>query len=38
MGPPCVIRYRNISPICTEGEHFCGVPVWRSFPDVTRPL
>jgi thymidylate synthase ThyX len=38
MGPPCVIRYSRITPTCTEGEHFCGVPVWRSFPDVTRPL
>jgi thymidylate synthase ThyX len=38
MGPPCVVRYRHISPVCTEGEHFCGVPVWRSFPDVVRPL
>lgn len=38
MGPPCVLRYRHASPVCTEGEHFCGVPVWRSFPDVTRPL
>jgi len=38
MGPPCVLRYRRATPTCTEGEHFCGVPVWRSFPDVTRPL
>jgi thymidylate synthase ThyX len=38
MGPPCVLRHRHIAPTCTEGEHFCGVPVWRSFPDVTRPL
>jgi thymidylate synthase ThyX len=38
MGPPCVIRHGLITPTCTEGEHFCGVPVWRSFPDVTRPL
>jgi thymidylate synthase ThyX len=38
MGPPCVIRWSRITPTCTEGEHFCGVPVWRSFPDVTRPL
>jgi thymidylate synthase ThyX len=38
MGPPCVLRHRHIAPICTEGEHFCGVPVWRRFPDVTRPL
>jgi thymidylate synthase ThyX len=38
MGPPCVIRHGHITPTCTEGEHFCGVPVWRRFPDVTRPL
>jgi len=38
MGPPCVIRWSRITPTCTEGEHFCGVPVWRSFPDVVRPL
>jgi thymidylate synthase ThyX len=38
MGPPCVIRYQRIAPTCTEGEHFCGVPVWRSFPNVIRPL
>ena len=38
MGPPCVLRAGRITPTCTEGEHFCGVPVWRSFPDVLRPL
>jgi thymidylate synthase ThyX len=38
MGPPCVLRHGHVAPICTEGEHFCGVPVWRSFPNVTRPL
>jgi thymidylate synthase ThyX len=38
MGPPCVLRYSRITPTCTEGEHFCGVPVWRSFPEVRRPL
>jgi len=38
MGPPCVLRYRRTTPTCTEGEHFCGVPVWRSFPEVERPL
>jgi hypothetical protein len=38
MGPPCVLRYSRITPTCTEGEHFCGVPVWRSFPNVVRPL
>jgi thymidylate synthase ThyX len=38
MGPPCVLRDGRISPRCTEGEHFCGVPVWRSFPDVVRSI
>jgi thymidylate synthase ThyX len=38
MGPPCVLRAGRITPTCTEGEHFCGVPVWRTFPDVARPL
>jgi len=38
MGPPCVLRHGHVVPTCTEGEHFCGVPVWRTFPDVVRPL
>jgi thymidylate synthase ThyX len=38
MGPPCVLRHGRITPTCTEGEHFCGVPVWRGFPNVVRPL
>jgi thymidylate synthase ThyX len=38
MGPPCVLRYQRTTPTCTEGDHFCGVPVWLSFPDVERPL
>jgi hypothetical protein len=38
MGPPCVLRNGHATPRCTEGEHFCGVPVWRNFPDVARPL
>jgi thymidylate synthase ThyX len=38
MGPPCVLRAGRITPTCTEGDHFCGVPVWRSFPDVVRPI
>ncbi len=38
MGPPCVLRHGLVAPICTEGEHFCGIPVWRRFPDVVRPL
>jgi thymidylate synthase ThyX len=38
MGPPCVLRAGRASPTCTEGEHFCGVPVWRSFPHVERRI
>jgi thymidylate synthase ThyX len=38
MGPPCVLRRNRITPTCTEGEHFCGVPVWRDFPNVLRRL
>jgi len=38
VGPPCVVRNRRARPRCTEGSHFCGIPVWRSFPDVERVL
>jgi thymidylate synthase ThyX len=38
VGPPCVVRDGLASPRCTEGTHFCGVPVWRSFPDVERRI
>jgi thymidylate synthase ThyX len=38
MGPPCVLRHGHVAPTCTEGEHFCGIAVWRTFPNVTRPL
>jgi thymidylate synthase ThyX len=38
VGPPCVVRNGLISPRCTEGSHFCGIPVWRSFPDAVRRL
>ncbi|MBA3415287.1 MAG: FAD-dependent thymidylate synthase [Chloroflexia bacterium] len=31
-GPPCVVRARaGATPICPEGERFCGVPVWRNY-------
>jgi thymidylate synthase ThyX len=31
-GPPCVMRSRaGSSPICPEGERFCGIPVWRGY-------
>ena len=38
IGPPCVVRNGLVSPRCTEGTHFCGVPVWRTFPGVERRL
>jgi thymidylate synthase ThyX len=31
-GPPCVMRSRaGSTPICPEGERFCGIPVWRDY-------
>jgi thymidylate synthase ThyX len=38
LGPPCVLRNRIVAPRCTEGTHFCGVPVWNSFPAAERRL
>ena len=38
VGPPCVVRNRRVRPRCTEGSHFCGIPVWRSFPAVERRI
>ena len=38
VGPPCVVRNGLARPRCTEGTHFCGVPVWRSFPEVERRI
>ena len=38
IGPPCVIRNGLVSPRCTEGTHFCGVPVWNDFPAAVRRL
>jgi len=38
VGPPCSVRSGLVSPRCTEGDHFCGVPVWKSFPNVTRKI
>jgi thymidylate synthase ThyX len=38
VGPPCSVRSGLVSPRCTEGDHFCGVPVWKRFPDVTRRI
>jgi thymidylate synthase ThyX len=38
LGPPCVLRNKIVSPRCTEGSHFCGVPVWNTFPNAERRL
>ena len=38
IGPPCVVRNGHIAPRCTEGTHFCGIPVWRDFPHAVRRL
>jgi thymidylate synthase ThyX len=38
VGPPCCVRDGRARPRCTEGSHFCGVSVWRSFPAVERTL
>jgi thymidylate synthase ThyX len=38
VGPPCFVRTGLVRPRCTEGSHFCGVTVWRSFPDVERSI
>ena len=38
MGPPCVVRTGNAYPVCTEGSHFCGVRVWKDFPNIERRI
>ena len=38
VGPPCFVRSGLVRPRCTEGTHFCGIPVWRSFPETRRVL
>ncbi|MDP1571388.1 MAG: FAD-dependent thymidylate synthase [Vicinamibacterales bacterium] len=38
LGPPCVLRNGIVAPRCTEGTHFCGVPVWLNFPQAERRL
>ena len=31
-GPPCVMRSRaGATPVCPEGERYCGIPVWRGY-------
>ncbi|MGI9431950.1 MAG: FAD-dependent thymidylate synthase [Myxococcota bacterium] len=38
VGPPCTVRNGLVRPRCTEGSHFCGVPVWRDFPNIERRI
>ena len=38
VGPPCFVRTQLVRPRCTEGSHFCGVPVWRDFPRTQRTI
>jgi thymidylate synthase ThyX len=38
VGPPCVVRNHLAHPRCTEGSHFCGIPVWRRFPETERRI
>jgi thymidylate synthase ThyX len=38
VGPPCFVRSGLARPRCTEGSHFCGIPVWRSFPETRRVI
>ena len=38
--PPCTTRFKlKIHPICPEGDHFCGVKVWKlDFEDYEREI
>jgi len=38
--PPCVLRQKlNIRPTCPEGDHFCGIKVWKlKFEDFKREI
>ncbi len=38
IGPPCFVRSGIVRPRCTEGSHFCGIPVWKSYPQVARAI
>ncbi len=38
VGPPCSVRTGLVRPRCTEGSHFCGIPVWKTFPEVERRI
>ncbi len=38
--PPCATRFKmKIRPTCPEGDHFCGIKVWKlDFNDYTREI
>ena len=37
--PPCGLRkMTETRPICPEGDRYCGVPVWNTFPNAERRL
>jgi len=38
IGPPCFVRSGVARPRCTEGSHFCGIPVWKTYPEVERAI
>ncbi|MBZ0252436.1 MAG: FAD-dependent thymidylate synthase, partial [Candidatus Methylomirabilis sp.] len=38
IGPPCHLRKDLVQPYCTEGAHYCGVKVWKTFPKAERRL
>jgi hypothetical protein len=38
IGPPCFVRTGVVRPRCSEGSHFCGVPVWKTYPEVARTI
>ncbi len=38
IGPPCFVRTGVVRPRCSEGSHFCGVPVWTTYPEVARTI
>ena len=38
IGPPCFVRSGVARPRCTEGSHFCGIPVWNTYPEVDRAI
>ncbi len=43
VGPPCLVReglvedHPLIGP-CSEGDHWCGIKVWKNWPNVKRPF